>query len=102
MDQARGNLGVMVLRLGHVPFNLQGDARTALKQYLEARAIHEKILKEPGDGFYKELDLKRILSFVTSTSAKRCSPLAIRTRRASISRSRQPSASSGPTPRPRM
>jgi tetratricopeptide (TPR) repeat protein len=61
-DLARGNLGVLVLRLGNVPFDLQGDARTALKYYLQAYQLHQEILTKPRDGFYKEIDSKRIVS----------------------------------------
>jgi serine/threonine-protein kinase len=46
-DQTRDNLGVMVARLGHVALDADGDARTARKHYLEARALHEATLKMP-------------------------------------------------------
>jgi tetratricopeptide (TPR) repeat protein len=61
-DVARGNLGVMLLRLGDVALNLKGDARSALAYYRRARDLHEAIRSRPRSGFYKEIDLKRILS----------------------------------------
>src|SRR5262249_10823406 len=49
-DQARANLGVTLLDLGHVALDLKGDARGALKHYERARAIHQEILDKPRDG----------------------------------------------------
>jgi serine/threonine-protein kinase len=61
-DLTRANLAVMVLRLGKVPFE-QGDARTALKYYLQARDIHWDVLTHPRDGYYKEArEVKQIVS----------------------------------------
>jgi serine/threonine-protein kinase len=61
-DLARGNLGLLIQRLGDVPFEVNGDARTAMDYYRQARDVHWDIYANPKDGFYKKLALQRIIS----------------------------------------
>jgi serine/threonine-protein kinase len=61
-DLARGNLGVMVLRLGNVALDLEGDAGTARTRYARARDLHREILTHPRSGYFKEVDAKRLVS----------------------------------------
>jgi len=61
-DVARANLGVMLLRLGNVALEVNGDARAARRYYSQARDLHRDIRANPRSGFYKELDMKRILA----------------------------------------
>jgi tetratricopeptide (TPR) repeat protein len=60
-DVARGNLYLMLQRLGDVPLR-HGDARTALEYYRQARDRHWDIFVNPRDGFYSERDIKRVVS----------------------------------------
>jgi tetratricopeptide (TPR) repeat protein/tRNA A-37 threonylcarbamoyl transferase component Bud32 len=61
-DLARGNLGVMVLRLGNVALDLEGDAWTARTRHTKARDLHYEILTHPRSGYYPEVDGKRLVS----------------------------------------
>jgi tetratricopeptide (TPR) repeat protein len=61
-DLARGNLGVMVLRLGNVALDLEGDAGTARARHTKARDLHYEILTHPRSGYYPEVDGKRLVS----------------------------------------
>ena len=61
-DLARANLGVMLLRLGNVALDLDGDAQTARKHYAQARALHQEVLDKPRSNFYTPVQIKRVLS----------------------------------------
>jgi serine/threonine protein kinase/tetratricopeptide (TPR) repeat protein len=61
-DKARGNLGVMEQRLGDVALELEGDAHTARRHYLECRRLHEQIREAPKSGTYPALEINRILA----------------------------------------
>jgi serine/threonine-protein kinase len=60
-DVARGNLYLMLQRLGNVPLE-RGDPRTALSFYRQARDQHWDIFVHPGDRFYPEREIKRVVS----------------------------------------
>jgi serine/threonine-protein kinase len=62
-DVARGNLGVMALRLGRVALDLEGDPETARARETRARDLHREILTHPRSGHYKEIDGKRLMAF---------------------------------------
>jgi serine/threonine-protein kinase len=61
-DLARANLGVMLLALGDMDLDLNGDGRAALASYLQARDLQQQIFSHPRSGQYTQLDNKRILS----------------------------------------
>ena len=61
-DVAEANLGVLILRLGHVDLDLNGDAWAARAWYLEARQMHLRVFSFPQTRFYKEVDANRILA----------------------------------------
>jgi serine/threonine-protein kinase len=61
-DVARGNLGVIVMRLGNVALDLEGDAWTARTRHAKARDLHHDILTHPRSGYYSDVDAKRIVS----------------------------------------
>jgi eukaryotic-like serine/threonine-protein kinase len=61
-DLARGNLGLMIGRLGNVALDMQGDALTARARCTQARSIHQEILSHPRNGFFPVVEIKRIIS----------------------------------------
>ncbi|HVC93430.1 MAG TPA: serine/threonine-protein kinase [Pirellulales bacterium] len=63
-DQARANLGVMLLDTGKMQMELNDDARAARKCFVEARALQQEILDHPRrkDLFKPEVH-ERLLSF---------------------------------------
>lgn len=61
-DVAQGNFGVMALRLGESARDIDGDNRTARKRYTEARNRHVEILTHPRSQYYKDWDMKRLIS----------------------------------------
>jgi tetratricopeptide (TPR) repeat protein/tRNA A-37 threonylcarbamoyl transferase component Bud32 len=61
-DLARGNLGVMLLRLGDVALESEGDAWKARTRFTTAHDLHQEILRRPRSGYFKEVDARRILS----------------------------------------
>jgi serine/threonine-protein kinase len=61
-DRARGNLGVMETRLGHVAMELEGDARTARTHYEEARRLHEEIRTQPHGTQYNDMEIKLVVA----------------------------------------
>jgi serine/threonine-protein kinase len=61
-DRARGNLGIMEMRLGDIALELNGDARKAHEHYLKARALHEEIRTHPREVDYTPLAIKIAVS----------------------------------------
>jgi serine/threonine-protein kinase len=61
-DQARANLGVMLLRLGDMTLELKGDARAARAHFQQAYDLQKEIATHPRSGQYTALDNKRLLS----------------------------------------
>jgi len=61
-DVARGNLGVMLLRMGDVALEGNGDGRAARTWFAKARDVHQDVADHPRNGYYKEVDTKRLLS----------------------------------------
>jgi tetratricopeptide (TPR) repeat protein len=59
-DLARGNYALTLSRLTAKTLDLNGDARAARKDLLEARAVQEDIAAHPQTNFYKPTDIKRL------------------------------------------
>jgi serine/threonine-protein kinase len=69
-DLARANLGVMLLRLGDMALELDGDVHTARKYYREGYDIQQAIAAQPHGKDYTEADNKRLLSHYAVRSGK--------------------------------
>jgi serine/threonine-protein kinase len=61
-DKVRANVGPMVIRLGDMALELQGNARTARERYQEAYDIQKDVAEHPKSNDYTAVDNKRILS----------------------------------------
>jgi len=61
-DMARANLGVMLVRLGEVALEHEGDAARARDEFGRAWTIQEEIAQHPRSGNYSKSDNLRILS----------------------------------------
>jgi serine/threonine-protein kinase len=61
-DKARGNLSVMLQRLGDLELELNGDAELARTHYLRARDLQQEIADHPHNADYTSLDNQRLLS----------------------------------------
>jgi serine/threonine-protein kinase len=61
-DKARGNLGVLLQRLGDMEMELNGDARLAREHYQKARDLQQEIADHPRGGDYTRQDNERLLS----------------------------------------
>ncbi len=61
-DVARANLGVMLLRLGEMALDQEGDAALARDEFDRAWKIQEEIALHPRSGNYSKADNHRLLS----------------------------------------
>jgi serine/threonine-protein kinase len=62
LDQARGNLALMLARLGDIALEADADPRAARDYYGRALATQQDIADHPRNGSYKPVDHKRLLS----------------------------------------
>src|SRR5262249_38897049 len=62
-DVARANMGVMLLRLGEMALELNGDVRLAREHSQEAYEIQQAIAANPRSHDYTDVDNKRLLAF---------------------------------------
>ncbi len=51
-DVARGNMAAMLLRLGNVAWEMNGDVNTARKHFDEARALRQEVTDHPRGKYY--------------------------------------------------
>ena len=61
-DQARANLGVILLRLGDTALDLDGDAEQSRKDYNRAWDIQDQIARQPRSKQFTDVDNRRILA----------------------------------------
>ena len=61
-DRARGNMGIIELKLGDVALNMEGDAHRALTHFLAARDLHEEIRLHPKNDDFKPFQIKITLA----------------------------------------
>ena len=62
LDQARGNLALMLARMGDISLDWAGDPRAARDSYRRALDVQRALAAHPGNGFYKPFDHKRLQS----------------------------------------
>jgi tetratricopeptide (TPR) repeat protein len=61
-EVARANLGVMLLRLGDMALELNGDAAAARRHYARAHELHEEVSRAPQGKHYTPLKCRIMLS----------------------------------------
>ncbi|HVS35818.1 MAG TPA: protein kinase, partial [Gemmataceae bacterium] len=69
-DKSRGNLGVMLKRLGDMQLELNGDARAAHEYYEKGRALQQDVADHPRSGDYTELKNTVLLSHYETSLGK--------------------------------
>jgi serine/threonine-protein kinase len=59
-DKAKGNLSIMIYRLGDMELELRGDARSARDFYQKARNLQQEVIDNPKTHDFSELEGKQI------------------------------------------
>jgi serine/threonine protein kinase len=71
-DKARGNLAMVLLRLGDIALDLNGDARSAVGYFEQAHQLQKVILEQPRDTKNNPLGTKISLSHTDARLARAC------------------------------
>jgi serine/threonine-protein kinase len=63
-DKARANMAVMLLRLGNIGWEMNGNVETARKAFEKARELRQEIAEHPRSGEYSALQNRVALSYI--------------------------------------